>query len=63
MFVQPVCYFSSDTDTKSDNEDFSNDAGGVPCEIRLTNLTEIVNGYLDGELVYTIYCGRDDADE
>ena len=52
---------------KTDDEDFAFDeavkAGGIPCEIHLKNLTEIVNGYLDDEHVYTMYCGRDDTDE
>ena len=57
------CYFSSssDTDTKTDDKDL--DTGGIPYEIHLKNLTEIVHGYLDDEHVYTMYCGRDDADE
>ncbi len=54
-------YFSSDTDTKTDDKDL--DTGGIPYEIHLKNLTEIVHGYLDYEHVYTMYWGRDDADE
>ncbi len=65
LYVQPLCfcYFSSDTDNKTDDEDSACDDGSVVCEFHLKNLTEIVNGYLDEELVYTIYCGRDDLDE